>query len=137
MQSGLDVPTSMKFKAIEKLVLLDRAKEEKCRIREDMRQAINYFMFIHEALQEHLCMWVLSPGMRAILLNRLQHVGEYIRDVWNVARHYLDGPSPVYLSVMLSQFDYPAVDVEVNETASTDLYEDIVVEDDECIAGYV
>jgi hypothetical protein len=59
-----------------------------------MQQAVHHLCTFHESLVQHTDTYVISPGMRSILLGRLGELEHLITEVWSVASDYIETPQP-------------------------------------------
>ena len=81
------IPFVLKCKAVEQLLMSDRALEEQQRVMSDIECSVNFFVNLHSAFRETAA-GEEDPGRRAVILVRLWELAPVMRSVWSIAGQY-------------------------------------------------
>jgi hypothetical protein len=98
------VPLAQRWKAVEQLMMFDRATEELKRVADDMQSTVQHFCLLHDMLSKAVNT-VPSASERALLLRKLLDTEVIMQNIWQVAKKndFLVPPMPSF-----SAYEVPA-----------------------------
>lgn len=130
------MPAVQRWKAVEHLMLCDRAAEELGRIADDISSTLQHYTVLHNSLSQAV-FGLSSTAERALLKRRIVDMEFIMTGIWQVANKHLDNvvPMPSFRDgQMNANSEVPVPDVvltELNTVASVDSDYDYDSEEDD------
>ena len=106
------IPTAERWKAVDQLMLCDRATEEMQRVKDDIASSLVYFSRLHDAMTSAATDARVTT--RALILRKLHELHTVMKSVWQVANKHLENVPLL-----------PGVDFDFNDTLAVPLFQDI------------
>ena len=109
------IPTAERWKAVDQLMLCDRATEEMQRVKDDIASSLVYFSRLHDAMTSAATDARVTT--RALILRKLHELHTVMKSVWQVANKHLENVPLL-----------PGIDCDLNETLAAPLFPDVLAD---------